>query len=434
MSDSPPLFDPYDKPLKPKEDRPLSVEIQTAVRVEVNTAMDNARQHLNSDFDRLRKGSLVRYGVTVAVGVVVAILGYLNLLDKAENWTRARVDQKMDDPMIQEASKKLMDSRIAPYISNEVVVATLRIERLNLQLTKIEEANRTLSDKLEFNLLANNAQLYDRDAYETLASMGAGTNAIVAQARRIVSDIQRRLESDRFSFTVAITKEQSGDSEYTGPFTSDEIAMQLRRIGLEGTANYIRNHKLKLFVPELIRIALTSKDLWEANRITFAISELTGQKFFPWTMSQLTNWWENNKLAYTNWPFTAFDAANGAFSGTRYGEALTNFQAVLAVDKAADTSRMCAIACALESSNVELATNLFSHFADPNGRWRKLAEAKMCASTGDVRTATSILAGLSTNYPTFRPYSRESHVWRQIDWTMYDNLIAKTNTSLKKAP
>ncbi|HUJ71821.1 MAG TPA: hypothetical protein VLZ30_06225, partial [Verrucomicrobiae bacterium] len=126
MSDSNPLFGPDNKPLRPQDKNPLSFDIQNAVKIEVNTAMDHAREDLKKDFEGLRKGSLVRYGVTVAIGAICAILGYLNLLDKAENWTHDFVRDNMDKPMLDKAANEIMDSRIRPYVSNELVIATKR--------------------------------------------------------------------------------------------------------------------------------------------------------------------------------------------------------------------------------------------------------------------------------------------------------------------
>jgi hypothetical protein len=119
-----------------------------------------------------------------------------------------------------------------------------------------------------------------------------------------------------------------------------------------------------------------------------------------------------------------------AFAGTHYQEALTHFKGVLVVDNQADKSRALGIACAVEIGDTTAVTNLSSSFNDPNGRWAKWANAKVALSTGSVVQATAVLVDLATNNSFFAGtayISRGSHIWRQIDWSKFDDL---TNASL----
>jgi hypothetical protein len=164
-------------------------------------------------------------------------------------------------------------------------------------------------------------------------------------------------------------------------------------------------------------------DLNVLDRLTYAISEMSGNKFHPWNMESLDKWWQIHEADYSDWPDEEFDSAMDSFRRADCANALELFKKVLTIDVHADKSRAFAIACAVETGDIETADNLFKSFGDKKTRWAKWANIKILLAKEGAEPATKMLAGLSREYRSMGFIIPKMHVWRQIDWSLYDRLM-----------
>lgn len=230
--------------------------------------------------------------------------------------------------------------------------------------------------------------------------------------------------------TWIVAQEVNGTNLYGGPFTSDEIAWYLVNVApssLGGMVNLIGDQKF--FVPKLVELAHQSKDLWTINRIAKKLGDLEGVNFYPWDLQPLDTWWANNSSHYTNWPYAQSKQGMAAFSACKYYEALTNFETVLSFDPKADKTRAYAVACSVELGNLEKAHQLDDKFALSDGRWRLWSQGKMMLATNNIEGATKLFFSIGHKYPTLQnSFIRPgTHVLRQVDWTLFNELGQATN-------
>lgn len=106
--------------------------------------------------------------------------------------------------------------------------------------------------------------------------------------------------------------------------------------------------------------------------------------------------------------------------------ALTNFESVLVIDRAADKSRALAMACAIEIGNMVKAQQLNTDYELKGERWEQWANGKMMLATNAIQQGTEKFASLAKKYPTFPTRAwieKGNHVLRQIDWALYSKLM-----------
>ena len=162
------------------------------------------------------------------------------------------------------------------------------------------------------------------------------------------------------------------------------------------------------------------------------LNDLTGVSFFPWDLQPLDQWWAQNKMNYTNWPYEQYAKANAAMASVKYNEALTNYEAVLLIDPTADRSRAFAVGCAIEIGDLMKVRQLNINFALPGERWQRWANAKMMLGTNGIKEGTEEFVSIVKKYPSFTTLAwvaPGNHILRQIDWALYSNLMQGINSS-----
>lgn len=433
------FYGPDNKPLDNGEDlKPLAVEVQALVKAEVNTAMDNARDALRREAKADRRSDSIkkwiRYGILLLINAIIGFLLWIYGPKEVREWTREFVKENMNKPTLAQAAQEVVSEKMDGFANQKLQPVVKSVEALQ---TGVKEAAQTLARLREEQLLiasVGRAEAFDRDAYRELEELARGTNQLAPLARATLSKVQRTLILDRANIVSLVPLERRGQTSFVGPYTSDELAIRLRQVPPDGAINIIGKEKYRLFVPELVTLA-RSKDLWTANRVSKALQEIVDVSFDPWDLTPLDTWWAENRSAFTNWPYEAYYQANADFGACQYGEALEGFTSVLSIDPAADRSRALAVACALEAGGLAVATNLNVGYVRKDGRWEQWARCKMILATGNVETATREFAKLTSAYPTFSDkawISRGTHVLRQLDWGLYDKLIAEEKATSNK--
>lgn len=425
------ILGPNGKPLKPEEPENLSLLIDTAVETKVNTAMDNLRENLRQQHRSDTVRGWIKFAVYLFIAALAAIALYIWGPDAVIQWTREFVADNMNKPALAEAADQAIAEKMGGYVDNKLSNIISRIEGLNSGVAEYEKQFTQLNAKQAFLTTASQAQLYDLNSFLALQELASSTNEFAPHAQQLTWALTRQLEYDRVNQSEYMPKENFDGVDYGGPFTSEEIARRFRSGGTESAANWARKEGIRLFVPTLVESALKENNLWVANRVTYAISALTGKEFYPWSLDALSKWWETNQASFTNWPFDACDEVVGKFASVKYQDALTASKSVLDIDTFADYTRYIAVACAVELGSTNEQQSLLSGFKYPDGRWAQLARIKAVLSTGDVAVASSNLAQLVRHSPGLKLGSsfvqEGSHAWRQVDWSIYSAVLAQTN-------
>lgn len=343
----------------------------------------------------------------------------------------ARIDSTADR-VIEQKLTALVRPQI-DQINATLTTAKTQTLALDKDVDVLHQTLSTISDEQQFLSLANSARLYSLKSFLDLERLSQTTNSFAKDAGQIVWALRRDMEIDRQSLTEYVPVEQLGEEyEYTGPFTSEEIAYRFKvPSAVESAANVARKENLRCFVPQLVALAKREDNLWVQNRITHAISALSGQKFFPWTLQRLSNWWETSSSQFTNWPYATFEKGMDHFASLRYKEAVADFESIIVSDPYADKSRALAIASAIEVGDTNKAVALSSAWKYPDGRWARWTKAKMNLSTGEVAQATEQLATIAADFKTFSDIAYMqpgNHVLRKVNWDLYRRKLKDLET------
>lgn len=277
------------------------------------------------------------------------------------------------------------------------------------------------------------AQVYDFKAYQGLLEIGKGTDENAQIANQVTIEIDRSLIRDRSAFSPKRTfMIFSGTNFYSGPFTSDEIAMRFSASAKDRTSfnreafvNAVADMKQPLFLASLIEFFTNETDLAVADRLTVAISDLAKEDFHPRDIEKIQTWWAYHQNEYTNWPVLYLEVGWIEFLAGRYSKALEAFQKVLGIDPSADQSRALAIACSLETGKANSAIELAKGFNQPEARWALWGKAFLELHTGSVSNATVQFADLKKNQSTMVLLPVEgASLWNKIDWTLFHKLVS----------
>jgi tetratricopeptide (TPR) repeat protein len=423
-------------------------------------------------------------GIAIAVLIASNLWAYLGIKDRIKDEAGRIIDQKLIDPQLSNTLDEALSKKAVPYIAAQIhpietnvahLIAnvdeqTARYRLMALDFTNAQiqlasglasihqqirplagtvsslqtsvdtaqERQVKLENEQKLMALFNRAETFDKDAFQELQSTVRGTNATAPLAKALVDNIRRSLVLSHGERAFLTTTESAGVNQYGGPFTSDEIADKLSLYDgpeLEGVINLVADNKL--FVPKLVEKLHESKNLWVVDRIEIRLNSMTGKEFVPWDLKAVDLWWSQNMTNYIGWPYDQYGKADWAFHATRYQEALTNFEAVLAIDPAADKSRALAVGCAIEVGDLTKAKQLNVNYAAQGGRWQRWANAKMMLGTNGIQQATEEFVSIAKQYPTF-PDSAwidpRSSILRQIDWPLYSKLMQGTNSPPPASP
>jgi hypothetical protein len=285
----------------------------------------------------------------------------------------------------------------------------------------------------EFLRLATRARAYDFKAYQRLLDVKKGTNEFAQFAEQVLAETDRSLDRDRTEFMPhRVFMICSGTNTYTGPFTSDELAIRFAFIGedktpynREGFVNTVAAFNQPLFLGSLVTLFTNETDLGVADRLTVAISKLAKEDMHPRDFERLEVWWHAHESEYTNWPLADFDLAlSQLLSGN--SNAVTLFERVLKTDPKADMSRALLVSCLSDWGDTNRAATVAKQFDAPSGRWAKWAAARMQLAAGGVSNATVQFATLAKENPSMLFLPKEGVAgWSAIDWPLFRKIMSK---------
>jgi tetratricopeptide (TPR) repeat protein len=335
-----------------------------------------------------------------------------------------QIVEQFQEPRVKQTVENVAKGEARTILENEVRPV---VEEFH---TNVEGKLKAIESGEDFLELATRARAYDFKAYLQLRGLSTQTNDVGKFSSQVVAEIDRALDEYRASSGFLALFEESGSSRYSGPFTSDEIAIKLLGAhndpAREAIVNAARDFKQPLFLSSFTQLFTNETDLRVADRETLAISEITKQDFHPRDLEHVKSWWEMHQSEYTNWPYAEFTNGSRQFSVGNYSAAAKSFEQVLKLDPAADITRAIAIACYWEISETNKAISSAKDFKNPSERWAQWASAKAELEAGSVSNATLHLANLYTNYPTMLLRIRQGeHIWRKVDWELFNQNVGQ---------
>ena len=316
----------------------------------------------------------------------------------------------------------------------QTVETVAKGEAKSILEAEVQPAVKSFKEDALFIRTIARAQGYDFKAYQALLEIGKGTNENAKLANQILDEIDRSLARDRSDFSPKRNYMTfSGTNFYSGPFTSDELAVRFSvsaknrtSFNREGFINTVGDMKQPLFLPPLIEFFTNETDLGVADRLTIAISGLANEDFHPRDFQRIQTWWTSHQNEYTNWPVSEFNEGLIQFATSRFPEALESFEKVLSLDPSADQSRALAILSSFETGKTNTAAELGKGFKQPETRWAQWASAFVELQNGSVSNATVKFADLTKKQPTMYPFLPEESMsgWSKIDWQLFHKLIS----------
>ena len=315
----------------------------------------------------------------------------------------------------------------------ETVETVAKGEAKGILEAEVQPAVESFKEDALFIRTVARAQSYDFRAYQQLLQIKNGTNDNARLASQVIAEIDRSLARDRSDFMPRRSlMTYAGTNFYSGPFTSDELAVRFpvtaqdrTSYNREGFINTVADQKQPLFLPPLIEFFTNETDLAVADRITIAISDLAKEDFHPHDFEQVIAWWQSHQNNYTNWPIAQFNMGNIGIAIGNYSLGFQSFQKVLEIDPSADQSRALAVLCGFEIGETNKASELVKGFKQPDARWAQWAAAFVELQSGSVSNATAQFANLKKNQPTLLLLPVENlPIWSKIDWQLYYNLTA----------
>ena len=423
--------EPLKKNPSPSDTSDLPLQVHALVKVEVNTAMDSIRKDLNADAKYRTNKGLILYAIIVVANIVLWFIGS----DLVKKWTQEYVNTKLDEPMLRKAADNIMESKVTPYVTQELAFTKKIVDDITSDLAENQKRALEISKQLEAIGVIAGAQAMSVKAFRRLHDYEADTNALGSLARTTRRQIMDVLSEARAGTTYSILIEKTGTNSYSGPKSSEHLRSLLIQSpdNLGIVADQARREGMRAMIPILVQHIFTNDNLRYVDKAINAVESLTTNVFYTANFDGVSNWWASDSSNYVTWSDNDLVATRSAFSQAKYWDALTNVTRIVELDDWADESRSLAILCLLELGNVKKATEYLSEFKIKARKEQRAAQFRLDLETNSVANATSNIAVtvMSDGDGAFAP-PKGSHIWRKIDWQLYDTLKLPTDATNAK--
>jgi len=303
------IYDHSGQPIKSNEDEGeanLPPGIQALIETRMNSAIDDLREHNRGDLKDLARDHARKWRYLALISTAIAIITALYAPHQIITWISKQVDTKLTEPMIQESADRLIDSKMAKYVSDKMTPLNkqaaelkLAIEDMNESIAEkqklLEDQQTKLSAQFRIRELAIAAKTGSRNAYTELLDIRNNEEVTNDLLIASLEEIERYYDVDRqqLTYPILVNIETFKDPGYA----TDEVIFRLRNDPklVEAAINTLSRLKSKAAVGELCRIVSTSKDLRAAARATRAIDVITGEKLRPLEFDKVQHWWQNNE-------------------------------------------------------------------------------------------------------------------------------------------
>src|ERR1035438_7639525 len=273
MNDKP-ILGPDGNPVHaPKEGAPLPLAIQTFIEGRVSREVAGAREALRHDAGEARRVNnikgWIKYGALVLANVLFALFIWVFDSTTVKELIPKYVAEHMNRPTLEAAARDVITNKTAVFVSQSLRPLAQDVASNRSSITNAEQAMQRLRDEQRLIAMVSRAEALDAEALRELRSFAQGTNEMAALAHEMIRKVERTLSLDKGAAVWAAPSLQHGELRFTGPFTSDELASGLLEAGFEeGYVNVIGQERRMLFVPKLVELAHSSKDLWLDRKST----------------------------------------------------------------------------------------------------------------------------------------------------------------------
>ena len=310
------ILDQSGQPIHTNEDEGetnLPPGIQALIETRINSAIDDLREHNRDDLKDLarehsHKWRYLTYitSIVAIISLAITIITFFYAPDKVISWVGEQIDTKLTEPMLQESADRLIDSKMAKYVSDKMepldrraTELKLSIDEMNTTIAKkqamLENQQKKLSGQLHIRELAIAAKAGSREAYTALLDMRGKEVDTSDLLTASIKEIELFYDADRnqLSFPALVKTETFKDPG----FASDEVIFILRNNPklVEAAINTLSKLKSETSMAELCRIVNSSNDLRVAARATRAIEKITSEKIRPLEFDKVQHWWQKNK-------------------------------------------------------------------------------------------------------------------------------------------
>lgn len=310
------ILDPSGQPIQSNREEGetnLPIGVQAFLGERLNSAIDDLREHNRDDLkdlarDHARKWRYLTYitSIVAIVSSLITLITFFYAPGKVVSWIGEQIDKKLTEPMLQESADRLIDSKMATYVTDKMRPLNQQATQLKADIEDMNEAigqkqvmledqQRKLSHQLRIQELAIAAKAGSREAYTALLDMrreGGDSNDLLTAS---LKEIELFYDVDRhqLSFPRLVSKGIMKDPGYA----VDEVIFDMRNDSslIEGCINTLSLLKSKGAVGELCQIVNNSQDLRAVARATRAIEIVTGEKIRPLEFDKVQYWWQNNK-------------------------------------------------------------------------------------------------------------------------------------------
>lgn len=303
------ILDQSGQQIHPNEDEGetnLPPGVQALIETRINSAIDGLREHNRDDLKDLARDHVRKWRYLALISSAIAIITIFFAPHQIITWIGKQVDTKLTEPMLQKSADRLIDSKMAKYVSDKMEPLNRRatelkssIDEMNTTIAKkqamLENQQKKLSGQLHIRELAIAAKAGSREAYTALLDMRGKKVDTSDLLTASLKEIELFYDADRnqLSFIHLVKKETKKDPG----LSVDEVIFDMRNNPkhMEAAINTLSQLKSKAAVGELCKILNDSQDLRVAARATRAIEKITGEKIRPLEFDKLQNWWQKNK-------------------------------------------------------------------------------------------------------------------------------------------
>ena len=294
-------------------DEPVSPAVQALIETRVNAGIADIREHNRDDLQDLARDQTKKWRfialISCCLTAVMTIFGFVSWFiapQQIKVWIGRQVDKKLTEPMIRESADRVINNKMAAYVTDKLQPVSQQSELLSRRIAKTETditskqadlstQQAALANQLKIAELAVAAKAGSRDAYGALVRTASDTPSndfLRASMKELEFFYDALWNQDRY--VVLVQTDTLADPGYA----SDELVQSMVNgpdYCEEAAINSLGKSKPKAAVGILCVKAQESKNLHAASRAIWALQEITGEKFRPLAFDAVTMWWQRNQ-------------------------------------------------------------------------------------------------------------------------------------------
>lgn len=419
------------------EDLNLPPGVQALVETRINDGIDRLREHNHDDLQDLARDHTKRWRhiafISWGISTVMAILGIITWFiapQQIATWLGKQVDKKLTEPMIQKSADRVIDDKMAVYVTTKLEPINLQANALVQRVQQTEkdiankqselEANQAkLAYQLRIRELAIAAKAGSRVAFNELHSLKeeSETPENLLSASRKEVELFYDTDHNQLSYQILVNSETHKDPG----FSTDELVLSMRDgapLLKEAAINSLGKAKSNAVVKILCEELEQTENLRVAARTTWALQKITGEEFRPLAFDHVLKWWnqQTNEVYcgdYSGYCLVCRKMWDPPLSIERLREFIMQLTPTIESDPSALHARCLKAGFLVILRQDDEAKALFDDVRAkrPDYRWLNVWEAAAYLKANDIATAESLLNKAFAKSPT-QDVERTVRMWK----------------------